>query len=99
MARNAQKKFLIGQSSRSYATYRRPSLDVVIALVVRCCQQYHHHAYATDVANRRLAEILLVSFLVDLLYNTVYSKYKSNKQMELALILPSLFNLKNMQYR
>jgi len=27
IARNAQKEFLIGQSSRSQATYRRPSLD------------------------------------------------------------------------
>jgi len=27
LARNAQKEFLIGQSSRSHATYRRPSLD------------------------------------------------------------------------
>jgi len=27
MARNAQKEFLIDQSSRSHATYRRPSLD------------------------------------------------------------------------
>jgi len=26
-ARNAQKEFLIGQSSRSHVTYRRPSLD------------------------------------------------------------------------
>jgi len=26
-ARNAQKEFLIGQSSRSHATYRQPSLD------------------------------------------------------------------------
>jgi len=25
--RNAQKEFLIGHSSRSHATYRRPSLD------------------------------------------------------------------------
>jgi len=27
LARNAQKEFLIGQSSRLHATYRRPSLD------------------------------------------------------------------------
>jgi len=27
LARNAQMEFLIGQSSRSHATYRRPSLD------------------------------------------------------------------------
>jgi len=27
LARNAQKEFLIGQSSRSHTTYRRPSLD------------------------------------------------------------------------
>jgi len=27
LARNVLKKFLIGQSSRSHATYRRPSLD------------------------------------------------------------------------
>jgi len=27
LARNAQKEFLIGQSSRSHGTYRRPSLD------------------------------------------------------------------------
>jgi len=27
LSRNAQKEFLIGQSSRSHATYRRPSLD------------------------------------------------------------------------
>jgi len=27
LAKNARKEFLIGQSSRSHATYRRPSLD------------------------------------------------------------------------
>jgi len=27
LARNAQKEFLIGQNSRSHATYRQPSLD------------------------------------------------------------------------
>jgi len=27
LARNAQKEFLIGQSSRSHVTYRQPSLD------------------------------------------------------------------------
>ena len=27
LAKNAQKEFLIGQSSRSHVTYRRPSLD------------------------------------------------------------------------
>jgi len=27
LARNTQKEFLIVQSSRSYTTYRRPSLD------------------------------------------------------------------------
>jgi len=27
MARNAQKEFWVGQSSRSHATYPRPSLD------------------------------------------------------------------------
>jgi len=66
VTRNAQKEFLIGQSSRSHATYRRPSLDgfQFVAVVTRERCRLMMLLKASKIVSERKAVVTVASVVV-----------------------------------
>ena len=93
-ARNAQKEFLIGQSSRSHVTYRRPSLDMASSFCIvisphsqRCKQR------TVDAALLQISQIAWsVCLCVFVNRHVTMSCAKTVKPIEMLFIFIRVFS-------